>query len=125
VLINTASAYVNVSQQAHRRGHRVRGVRAPALHKFILPAALPYMMTGCASASAGPSSAWGRRVFTALTGLGALIVKYGNQFDTASMFVPILVLMLLGILLTAGIRRMEARIAPWKETEREVISSSR
>jgi NitT/TauT family transport system permease protein len=57
--------------------------------------------------------------FTALTGLGALIVKYGNQFDTASMFVPILVLMLLGILLTAGIRRMEARIAPWKETERE------
>ena len=27
--------------------------------------------------------------FTAITGLGALIVKYGNQYDTASMFVPI------------------------------------
>jgi NitT/TauT family transport system permease protein len=53
--------------------------------------------------------------FTAITGLGALIVKYGDQYDTASMFVPILVLMALGIVLTAIVRRAEAWIAPWKE----------
>jgi len=39
--------------------------------------------------------------FTAITGLGAIIVKYGNQYDTASMFVPIFVLMFLGVVLSA------------------------
>jgi ABC-type nitrate/sulfonate/bicarbonate transport system permease component len=55
--------------------------------------------------------------FTAITGLGALIVKYGNQYDTASMFVPILTLMLLGVTLTALMRRVEASIAPWKDLQ--------
>ena len=49
-----------------------------------------------------------------ITGLGALIVKYGNRYDTASMFVPILVLMLLGILLTSLVRRAEEHFAPWR-----------
>ncbi|MQA77667.1 MAG: hypothetical protein GEV10_04145 [Streptosporangiales bacterium] len=57
--------------------------------------------------------------FTAITGLGALIVKYGNQFDTASMLVPVFLLMLLGVALTALIRRAERWIAPWKESERQ------
>jgi NitT/TauT family transport system permease protein len=120
VLINTASGVRNVSQQLIDVGIAFAASERQLFTKFILPAALPYMMTGLrlgiGCAIIGMVVA---EFFTALTGLGALIVKYGNQFDTASMFVPILVLMLLGILLTAGIRRMEARIAPWKETERE------
>jgi NitT/TauT family transport system permease protein len=52
--------------------------------------------------------------FTAITGLGAMIVKYGNQYDTASMFVPILLLMLLGITLTSLVRRAESAFAPWR-----------
>lgn len=52
--------------------------------------------------------------FTAITGLGALTVKYGNRYDTASMFVPIMVLMLLGILLTSLVRRAEEQFAPWR-----------
>ena len=55
--------------------------------------------------------------FTAIMGLGALIVKYGNPYDTASMFVPILVLMLLGILLTWLVRRAEERFAPWRAND--------
>jgi len=55
--------------------------------------------------------------FTAITGLGALIVKYGNQYDTASMFVPILVLMLLGVTLTSLVRRLEEYFAPWRSAD--------
>ena len=51
---------------------------------------------------------------TAITGLGTLIVKYGNRYDTASMFVPILALMVLGILLTSLVRRAEEQFAPWR-----------
>jgi ABC-type nitrate/sulfonate/bicarbonate transport system permease component len=86
--------------------------------KFILPAALPYMMTGLrlgvGRAIIGMVVA---EFFTALTGLGALIVKYGNQYDTAAMFVPILTLMLLGVALTSLMRRVESWIAPWKELQ--------
>ena len=52
--------------------------------------------------------------FTAITGLGAMIVKYGNQYDTASMFVPILILMVMGVTLTAFVRRIEEMFAPWR-----------
>ena len=86
--------------------------------KFILPASLPYMMTGLrlgvGRAIIGMVVA---EFFTAITGLGALIVKYGNQYDTAAMFVPILTSMLLGVTLTALMRRIEASIAPWKDLQ--------
>jgi ABC-type nitrate/sulfonate/bicarbonate transport system permease component len=55
--------------------------------------------------------------FTAITGLGAVIVKYGNQYDTASMFVPILVLMMLGVILTSLVRRGEEMFAPWRHVD--------
>jgi len=42
-------------------------------------------------------------------------VKYATRYDTASMFVPILSPMLLGVTLTALMRRIEASIAPWKD----------
>ena len=50
--------------------------------------------------------------FTAITGLGALIVKYGNQYDTASMFVPIFVLMFLGVTLSMIVRSSSSRLRP-------------
>lgn len=44
-------------------------------------------------------------------------MKHGNCYDTASMFVPILVLMALGILLTSLVRRAEEHFAPWRLTD--------
>jgi NitT/TauT family transport system permease protein len=83
--------------------------------KIILPATVPYIMTGLrlgiGRAIIGMVVA---EFFTAITGLGALTVKYGNQYDTASMFVPILILMALGITLTMLVRRAEEMAAPWR-----------
>ncbi len=120
VLINTASGVRNVSESLIDVGTAFAANEREIFVKIIFPAALPYMMTGLrlgiGRAIIGMVVA---EFFTAITGLGALIVKYGNQYDTASMFVPILVLMALGILLTAIVRRAEAWIAPWKITEDE------
>ena len=120
VLINTASGVRNVSAQLIDVGTAFAASEREIFVKIIFPAALPYMMTGLrlgiGRAIIGMVVA---EFFTAITGLGALIVKYGNQYDTASMFVPILVLMALGIALTAMVRYAEAWIAPWKTTEDE------
>jgi ABC-type nitrate/sulfonate/bicarbonate transport system permease component len=118
ILINTAAGVRNVPRPLLDVGFAFDATERQLFMKFILPASLPYMMTGLrlgvGRAIIGMVVA---EFFTAITGLGALIVKYGNQYDTASMFVPILSLMLLGVTLTALMRRIEASIAPWKDLQ--------
>jgi NitT/TauT family transport system permease protein len=118
VLINTAAGVRNVPRALIDVSTAFAANERQVFTKIILPASVPYMMTGLrlgiGRAIIGMVVA---EFFTAITGLGALIVKYGNQYDTASMFVPILVLMLLGIVLTHGVRKLEEMVAPWKEVD--------
>jgi ABC-type nitrate/sulfonate/bicarbonate transport system permease component len=115
VLINTASGVRNVPSALIDVGAAFAANEWQVFTKIILPAVLPYIMTGLrlgiGRAIIGMVAA---EFFTAITGLGALIVKYGNQYDTASMFVPILILMLLGVSLTTLLRRIEEMFAPWR-----------
>jgi ABC-type nitrate/sulfonate/bicarbonate transport system permease component len=85
------------------------------LRRIILPATLPYIM-------AGIRLAVGRAVvamviaefFTTISGLGAIIINSANNFDTATMFVPIVVLMVMAIGLNGLIGLVERRVAPWQ-----------
>jgi len=52
--------------------------------------------------------------FTALTGLGSVIVHAANNFQTAKLFVPVVVLMLLSVAFTGLVRLLERRLARWK-----------
>jgi ABC-type nitrate/sulfonate/bicarbonate transport system permease component len=85
------------------------------LRRIILPATLPYIM-------AGIRLAVGRAVvavviaefLTTISGLGAIIINSANSFDTATMFVPVAVLMVIAIGLNALIGVVERRVAPWQ-----------
>ena len=118
ILINTITGVRNVPANLIDVGTAFASREFEIFTKIILPSALPYMMTGLrlgiGRAIIGMVVA---EFFTAITGLGALIVKYGNQYDTASMFVPILVLMLLGVTLSLAVRHLERWIAPWRYSE--------
>ena len=118
ILINTAAGVRNVPRALIDVGVAFAANERQTFFKIILPAVVPYMMTGLrlgvGRAIIGMVVA---EFFTAITGLGALIVKYGNQYDTASMFVPILVLMLLGVTLTSLVRRLEEYFAPWRSAD--------
>lgn len=115
VLINTAAGVRNVPSALIDVGAAFAANERQVFTKIIVPATLPYIMTGLRLGIG--RSIIGMVVaefFTAITGLGAMIVKYGNQYETASMFVPILVLMLLGVGLTSLVRRAEEYFAPWR-----------
>jgi NitT/TauT family transport system permease protein len=115
ILINTAAGVKNVPQALIDVSTAFAANERQVFLKIILPAAVPYMMTGLRLGIGRAIIAMVvAEFFTAITGLGALIVRYGNQYDTASMFVPILVLMLLGIGLTSLVRRAEEKFAPWR-----------
>ena len=115
VLINTASGVRNIPRSLIDVGTAFAANERQVFLKIIIPAVIPFIMTGLrlgiGRAIIGMVAA---EFFTAITGLGALIVKYGNQYDTASMFVPILILMLLGVALTSLVRKVEEMFAPWR-----------
>ncbi len=121
VLINTASGAKNVSASMIEVGQAYLASRRQIMFKVVLPAALPFIM-------AGVRIAVGRAVvgmiiaelFTAITGLGAMLSLYGNIFETAKMFVVIIVLAVLGVTLIHAAQMLERKLARWKETERAV-----
>lgn len=88
---------------------------ATIVRRIILPATLPYIM-------AGLRLAVGRAVvgmivaefFTSIGGLGGIIINSANNFDTATMFVPVVLIVLLAVGLTALIGFVEKRVAPWQ-----------
>ncbi|PWK61303.1 ABC transporter permease [Aminobacter sp. AP02] len=118
ILINTISGVRNVPAQLIDVGNAFAAREDQIFRKIILPSAMPYMMTGIrlgiGRAIIGLVVA---EFFTAMTGLGALIVKYGNQYDTASMFVPIILLSFIGVVTSSLVKWVEQRLAPWRYTE--------
>ena len=56
--------------------------------------------------------------YTSISGLGFVIVSNANQFRTSRMFVPILVLMILGVVLTKALELLERRLTPWAQNQR-------
>jgi NitT/TauT family transport system permease protein len=52
-------------------------------------------------------------LYTAISGIGYLIVRTASTYQVDKMFVPIVVLGLLGVTLTACVRFLEVRVAPW------------
>ena len=48
------------------------------------------------------------------TGLGAIIITSANNFDTATTFVPIILIMLMAVALNFLIGAVERWVAPWQ-----------
>jgi ABC-type nitrate/sulfonate/bicarbonate transport system permease component len=115
ICINTWLGVAAVPKTLIEVGKSFVAPNAVILRRIILPATLPYIM-------AGVRLAVGRAVvamviaefFTTISGLGAIIINSANNFDTATMFVPIVVLMVLAIGLNSLIGFVERRVAPWQ-----------
>ena len=114
IIVNTEQGVRNVDRRLLEIAHAFRSTERQLWGDMIVPAALPYI-------AAGVRIAVGRalvgmvvaELFTSITGIGYLIVRYSNAFQPDHPLVPIVVVMALGIILTARTRRIEKRIAPW------------
>src|SRR3989441_7321456 len=115
ICINTWLGVTAVPKALIEVGKSFVAPDAVILRRIILPATLPYIM-------AGIRLAVGRAVvamviaefFTSISGLGAVIITSANNFDTATMFVPIVILMVMAIGLTYLIGAVERWVAPWQ-----------
>ena len=115
ICINTWLGVVAVPKTLIEVGKSFVAPDLVILRRIVLPATLPYIM-------AGIRLAVGRAVvamviaefFTTISGLGAVIINSANNFDTATMFVPIIILMLLAVSLNSFIGFVERTVAPWQ-----------
>ena len=119
VLMNTFSGVRSVSADLVDIGRAYGAGEGKIFTKIILPAALPFVMAGIrlavGRALIGIITA---EMFTAVTGMGALLIRYSSALATDKFFVPVIFLALLGVMLSSGVEKLQKRLAPWKETER-------
>ena len=88
--------------------------------KIILPAAVPFIMAGIRLAvGLAIIGIIVAEFFTAISGLGGMIVEYANVFATAKLFVPIIVIAIVGVVLTELVMWLERRMSRWRQLERE------
>jgi ABC-type nitrate/sulfonate/bicarbonate transport system permease component len=114
VLINTARGV----QEADPRLEEVTRAFCSSERRrwvdLILPSALPYIVTGIRLAiGRGLIGVVVAEFYTSISGLGYVIVSNANAFRTSRTFVPIVVLMILGIVLTKAVEWVERRLTPW------------
>lgn len=115
VLINTTRGVREVDPELLEVARSFCSSERRMWFDLILPSALPFIVTGLRLAI-------GRALigviiaefYTSLSGLGDLITTNASNFQTARMWVPIVVIALLGVVFTALLELAERRLVPWR-----------
>jgi NitT/TauT family transport system permease protein len=114
MVINTYQGVKSVDPQLLEVGRAFRCSERQLWTNIVLPASVPFIVTGL-------RLALGRALigmvladlYTAISGIGYLIVRTASTYQVDKMFVPIVTLGLLGVTLTALLRFAEKHVAPW------------
>lgn len=112
--INTYQGVKNVDHKLLEVGRSFRCSERQLWMNIVLPGALPFIVTGLRLAvGRGLIGMVLADLYTAISGIGYLIVRTASTYQVDKMFVPIVTLGLLGVSLTACLRFVEVRVAPW------------
>jgi NitT/TauT family transport system permease protein len=120
ITVNTYSGIRDVRGAMLEIGRAYGATEWQIFWKIILPAAIPFIMAGIRLAvGLAIIGIIVAEFFTAISGLGGMIVEYANVFATAKLFVPIIVIALVGVVLTELVMWLERRMSRWRQLERE------
>jgi NitT/TauT family transport system permease protein len=112
--INTYQGVKNVDVKLLEVGRAFRCSERQLWVNIVLPAALPFIVTGLRLAvGRGLIGMVLADLYTAISGIGYLIVRTASTYQVDKMFVPIVTLGILGVTLTALLRVLEKAVAPW------------
>ncbi len=118
--INTYQGVKAVDPKLIEVGRAFRCTERQLWANIVLPAALPFIVTGLRLAvGRGLIGMVLADLYTAISGIGYLIVRTASTYQVNKMFVPIVTLGLLGVTLTALLRLAEKRVAPWTAASEE------
>ena len=115
VLINTYAVVLAVDDELIEMARSVRAGRLQIFGRIVLPSAVPFIIAGLRlGATIGLINTVVAELYTAVKGLGGLLAIYGNTFRMAEYFVIVIVLALIGVIISEGLRHLERRLVRWK-----------
>jgi NitT/TauT family transport system permease protein len=121
IIKNTFAGVTTVGPELLEPAQSMSASELQTFSRIIMPATIPFIMTGLRlGVGRGIVGVVVGEFFTAQAGLGGLLMRYASSFRTADMFVPIIVLVAIGYALTVLVSTLQERLAPWKESERDV-----
>ena len=115
ILINTYQGVKDVDRNLQEVARSFCSSEGQLWRHLIIPSAIPFIVVGVRLAiGRGLVGMIIAEFYTSVTGLGYMIVRYANAFETDKLFVPIVVVMILGVGLMWLAKWVEGRIAPWR-----------
>lgn len=119
ILINTYQGVRECDRNMLEVARSFRSTEWQVWQDVLLPFALPYVTSGVRLAiGRGLVGMVIAEFYTTISGLGFMIMRYANNFEMDKTFVPVLVLMALGVSLTSALKWLERRMAPWSAIHR-------
>ena len=119
ILINTYQGVRECDKGMLEVAHSFRSSEWRMWQDVLLPFAVPYIIAGIRLAiGRGLIGMIIAEFYTTISGLGFMITKYANIFAMDKTFVPVIVLMVLGVSLTSLLKWIGRRIAPWSNANR-------
>ncbi len=120
ILLNTYQGVRGVDHRLLEVARSFRTSERALWGDVILPSALPFII-------AGVRLALGRALvgmviadlYTAVSGIGYLIVRYAQNLQIDRLLVPIVILSITGVVLVQSLNWLEARVAPWQSAGRD------
>lgn len=116
IVINTWAGVKTVEQSLIHAGKVFGANRVQIFSKIVVPFTLPFIIVGL---RLGVTRALVVSVVAEMLasskGMGYLIVRGVDAFNTAQVFSMILILVIVSMVLVTGMRKLEQWVAPWRE----------
>jgi len=120
IIINTVAGLTTTDRHLVEAARSFGATPQQIQLKVRIPSALPFIIAGLrlgvARALVGVVVA---EMFGARAGLGFLILTSAQNFDTAALFVGVLILAIAGVVFVESLKWLETRLAPWREEDNE------
>jgi NitT/TauT family transport system permease protein len=114
VVINTRVGLRNVDANLIEMARSFCATERQLWRQILLPAALPAIMTGVRIALGRAITGMVTvELLMVATGVGRLLILYGDTFDAASLYAVVFVVLSEAVLLMEVAKRVEKRLVPW------------
>ncbi|HUK60051.1 MAG TPA: ABC transporter permease [Stellaceae bacterium] len=114
IVVSTETGVENIDKRLIETARSFTATEFAILTKIVLPAALPYIISGMRLAVARVLiMVVVAELYASTAGVGYLIFQAGAGYDTSMIFVGVVILAAAGVLMNAGLRALERRVAPW------------
>jgi ABC-type nitrate/sulfonate/bicarbonate transport system permease component len=119
ILYNTVEGARSIKPELVEVAHSFRSSEWAIWRDLLIPYTLPYALTGIRQAvGRGLVGMVAAELFLSASGMGALIMRSSQDFDTPGLYAAILVVTILGVALMSLGRMLENRFSVWRGLNR-------